>query len=305
MSKWQKNITLILVVIITATCGVISTISYTQALNLITHPLEKRLPIKKVPKDYNLPYRDIIVTNVNGQKLVGWYIPSRNGAVVMVQHGYKLDRTEMLEEALMLCRRGYGVLLTSIRAHDMSEGEQISFGHSEMQDIEEWYQYLLTCDDVDSFRIGILGNSMGGSLAIQYAAQNKNIKAVVVHSAFSSLKDTISVSIKHFTGLPSFPFTSMIVFWAEKVLGFNIADIDATEWIQSISPRPVFLMHGGRDDKISIKSGELLYKAAKEPKTLWYEPTLNHAEFDKKLPEEYERRVIGFFDRYLLDTERF
>ncbi|MCK4995145.1 MAG: alpha/beta hydrolase [Candidatus Omnitrophica bacterium] len=304
MKKSQRNILVILVIVIaTVTCTRIVTVSHTYACNLITHPLEARPCIKKFPRNYNLPYRDVTVTSADGLKLVGWYIPSQNGAVVIAQHGYKSDRTEMLEEAQMLYRHGYSVLLTSIRAHDRSEGEQISFGHREMQDLEAWYQYLLTCGDVDPNRIGIIGNSMGGSLAIQYAAQNENIKAVVAHSAFSSLNDTVSVSINHFTSLPSFPFASLIVFWAEKELDLTISDIDAAKWIQHISPRPVFLMHGGSDTQISIQSGELLYAAAQEPKTLWYEQELGHAKFDETLPEEYERRVTGFFDRYLLLEE--
>jgi len=43
-----------------------------------------------------------------------------------------------------------------------------------------------------------------------------------------------------------------------------------------------------------------LYDAAKEPRELWFEPDLWHAEFPAKLPEEYEKRVVAFFDHYLL-----
>lgn len=58
-------------------------------------------------------------------------------------------------------------------------------------------------------------------------------------------------------------------------------------------------MQGGADTVISVNSGELLYTAAGEPKELWYEPALGHTMFDESLPQEYEQRVIGFFDKYL------
>ncbi len=274
--------------------------SRSQALDLVTHPIGERDAIDQTPADFGLVYEDVSVTTPDGLKLVGWYIPSQNGAAIMAQHGYKSDRTGLLEEAAMLNEHGYGVLLTTVRAHDLSEGELISFGFNEMQDLEAWYQHLLTRGDVDSDRIGILGNSMGGSLVIQYAAQNENIRAIVAHSAFSSLDDTVATSIEHFTDLPAFPFAPAIVFWAEKEVGFDSAGVSAKTWISELSPRPVLLLQGGADTNISAESGQLLYDAAGEPKELWFEPELDHVAFDTELPEQYEARVVGFFDRYLL-----
>jgi dipeptidyl aminopeptidase/acylaminoacyl peptidase len=166
--------------------------------------------------------------------------------------------------------------------------------------MDAWYQYLISRDDIDPDRIGILGNSFGGMLSIEYAAQNKNIKAVVAQSAFSSLNDTVETSVTYFTDLPAFPFAPLIVFWAEQESGFKTDDIDATKWIPQISPRPVFLMQGGADVVISPNSGQRLYDAAGEPKELWFDPELGHVDFDKERAEEFEKRIVAFFDEYLL-----
>jgi fermentation-respiration switch protein FrsA (DUF1100 family) len=195
---------------------------------------------------------------------------------------------------------GYGVLITSIRAHDHSDGELITFGTQEMQDLEAWYQYLLTRPEVERERIGALGNSYGGALVLQYTAENPQIRAVVANSAFSSLDDTVATSVTYFTGLPPFPFAPLIVWWAELETGLRTAEVDSQVWIRQISPRPVFLMQGGADIIVNADSGERLYAAAGEPKELWFEPTLGHTEFDTARPEEYEQRVVGFFDRHLL-----
>jgi fermentation-respiration switch protein FrsA (DUF1100 family) len=172
---------------------------------------------------------------------------------------------------------------------------------NEVNDLEAWYQYLITRDDIDPNQIGILGNSFGGMLAIQYAAQNKNIKALVADCAFSSLNDTVSTSVEYFTDLPAFPFAPLIVFWAERETGFKTEDIDTTKWIAQISPRPVFLMQGGADVVISADSGQRLYDAAGEPKELWFDPELGHVQFDSERAEEFEQRVAEFFDQYLLN----
>lgn len=271
-----------------------------EALNLLHAPIETRKLPDETPADYNLPFEDVVVTNSEGLQLHGWFVPSSNGAVIIMQHGYKSTRRELLNEAEMMHRHGYGVLLTTVRAHDYSGGELITLGVYEMADMEAWYQYLLTRADIDHDKIGILGNSYGGMLAIQYAAQNENIKAVAANCAFSSMPDTVATSVKHFTGLPEFPFVPLIVFWAERETGIKMEEIDTTKWIARISPRPVFLMQGGADTVISPSSGQILYDAAGEPKELWFDPELGHVKFDTERAEEYEKRVAAFFDRYLL-----
>lgn len=286
-------------VLLLAVTGILN-VTRNEAHKLITASQADRELPTETPADYNLPYDDVTITTPDGLKLVGWFVPSENGAVIIMQHGYKSTRKELLNEAEMMHRHGYGILLTTVRAHDGSDGEMITFGMNEVNDMEAWYQYLLTRTDIDPGRLGILGNSYGGMLAIQFAAQNENIKAVVADCAFSSLNDTVETSVEYFTDLPAFPFAPLIVFWAERETGFQTDDIDATQWIAQISPRPVFLMQGGADVVISADSGQRLYDAAGEPKELWFDPALGHVDFDTERAAEFEQRVAAFFDQYLL-----
>jgi uncharacterized protein len=286
-------------ILLLAVVGILK-VTRNEAHNLITAPIETRNFPEETPATYELPYEDVEIKSSDGLRLEGWFVPSQNGAVIMMQHGYKSTRKELLNEAEMMYRHGYGILLTTVRAHDHSDGEMITFGMNEVNDLEAWYQYLLTRADIDPSKIGILGNSYGGMLAIQYAAQNENIKALVANCAFSSLNDTVSTSVEYFTDLPAFPFAPLIVFWAERETGFKTEDIDATKWIAQISPRPVFLMQGGADVVISADSGQRLYEAAGEPKELWFDPELGHVQFDKERAAEFEKRVAEFFDQYLL-----
>lgn len=287
-------------ILLLAVFGILN-VTRNEAHNLITAPMDTRKFPEETPATYNLPYEDVEITSSDGLKLAGWFVPSQNGAVIIMQHGYKSTRKELLNEAEMMYRHGYGILLTTVRGHDHSDGEMITFGMNEVNDLDAWYQYLITRTDVDPDKIGILGNSFGGMLAIQYAAQNENIKALVANCAFSSLNDTVSTSVEYFTDLPAFPFAPLIVFWAERETGFKTEDIDATKWIAQISPRPVFLMQGGADVVISADSGQRLYDAAGEPKELWFDPDLGHVKFDTERAEEFEKRVAEFFDQYLLN----
>ena len=116
----------------------------------------------------------------------------------------------MSNEAAFLNRLGYGMLQPAMRTHDMSDGDIITFGKLELDDIQAWYEFVLSQPGVDKDRIGILGNSLGGTLAIEFAAGQPGIKAVATNSAFSSLRDTIDTSVRFFTGMPPFPFAPMI-----------------------------------------------------------------------------------------------
>jgi fermentation-respiration switch protein FrsA (DUF1100 family) len=275
-------------------------VTQSRAHELITNSFTTRQIPTATPAAYQMAYEDVSVRTRDGLRLVGWYVRGSNGAMVMLQHGYKDSRSIMLDVAAVLVRHGYGVLIGTVRAHDASDGERISFGHEEMQDLAAWEQYLRSRYDLDPDRIGIFGHSMGGSMAIQFAAQNPRIKAVVTNCAFSSLRDTIGTSVRFFTGLPEFPFAPMIVFWAEREGGFRASEIDATKWIRRISPRPVLLMQGGLDVVISPDSGQRLFDAAGEPRELWFDPDIGHVEFLAKRLHEFEQRVVGFYDKYLL-----
>ena len=279
-------------------------LAWSQASNLVTHPMDERPPVTMQSLPEELPFQDVLVNANDGLALHGWYLPSENGAIILMQHGYKSDREEFVEEATMFGRAGYGVLVTSVRAHDVNDGDQITFGLREMQDIDAWVSFALLQPGIDPERIGMIGNSLGASMTIQYAANHDAIKAIVAHSAFSSMRDTIETSIRHFTGLPPFPFAPLIQFWAEIQLGFSINEINASAWIADISPRPVFLLHSLDDTVISPGSGQLLYEAAREPKEIWLENGVDHADFEQAFPEKFADRVIGFFNRQFFPEGR-
>ncbi|HSG18680.1 MAG TPA: alpha/beta hydrolase [Anaerolineae bacterium] len=306
MNTWLKILLIVLGVIMVIVVTGLLLLTRGQATDLVTSAPGQRQANQETPADYDLPYEDVTVTNDQGQELVGWYIPSENGAVVMLQHGYKSRRQGQLNEAKMLHDAGYGSLLTTVRAHDESEGELISFGYYEMADLAAWHQFLLSREEIDPEKIGMLGVSMGGSLVLQYASQNEDIKAVISHSPFSSLDDTVETSVRFFLDLPDWSVSliaPLVVFWGEQIGGFDSAEIDAKQWIGDISPRPVFLLDAGQDIVVSADSTELLLDAAQEPKYFWQCPECDHAALDVQRAEQFEACMLGFYDRYLLEEE--
>jgi fermentation-respiration switch protein FrsA (DUF1100 family) len=297
--RWRTLVAGGLLTIATAGAGVVGWKTREEAHRLISNPMDTRRLPNRSPIDFGIVYDEVEIRTADGLRLVGWYLPGQNGALVIAQHGYKSDRSEMLNEAAILHEHGYGVLIPSMRAHDLSDGEIISFGRKEIDDLALWYQFGRTLPGIDATRVGAIGNSLGGSIVIELAARTPGIRAVAAHSAFSSLADTLETSVRFYTGLPPFPFAPIIAFWAERETGMTVSEVNASRAIAAISPRPVLIMQGGADVVISIASGQRLFDAAGEPRTLWFDPQVGHSRFDTARPEEFKRRVTEFFDTSL------
>lgn len=303
MNKWLKIGLIVVVVLLVILFAGLALVTRSLAIDIITLPPEERPPLVERPEDYGMVSEEVAVTTADGLALYGWYIPGQNGATVMVQHGSPGGRQDGLFEAELLNRHGYNVLMGSYRAHDESDGELITFGYHELKDMAAWHQYLETRDDVDPAAIGLFGESMGGGTSILYVAQNEDIKALATASAFALTQATVENFIDYELDLPDWitPILArLIVFWAEREAGMKTEVLDTEAVIDQISPRPVLIIQGGNEDKISPDSGQRLYDAAGEPKELWFVPEAGHVNFEKFRPEEYEQRLLAFYDQYLL-----
>jgi fermentation-respiration switch protein FrsA (DUF1100 family) len=134
-------------------------------------------------------------------------------------------------------------------------------------------------------------------------AQSEEIKAVVAVSAPSSVEHIMPTLIADKTGLPSGIVrvtASLFLFWSDREVDCDLSTVNASEWIDDISPRAVYILHGENDPQLPADSGELLYEAAGEPKYYWLCEGSGHHECDTDHPQEFEERIVGFFDRYLL-----
>ena len=246
-------------------------------------------------------YEEIWLTTKDSVKLEALYFPSKNSAAIINAHGFKSSRFGNLHLVTIafLVRNGYGVIYTMRRAHGNSNGEIVTFGKGELNDIQVSYEYLIDRPDVNPKKIAILGWSMGGALSILYAAENEKIKAVISECAYDSFDNTLGVSVEHFTGLPAFPFADIIKFFMERKLGFSLDEYDPINSISQISPRPILIVSGGKDSTVDPSGGQNLFDTAGDPKEYWFEPEYDHNDFRTKNIEEYEKRVVGFFDKYL------
>lgn len=254
------------------------------------HPPRERVAIP----DSLGPLSSVVLRTADGLMLRGWYIPSRNGAAVVLGHGHGAQRAQLAFEARALARRGYGVLLFDWRGHGESDGDGTTWGVAEQMDLEAAIDYLSQRPDVDPHRIGGLGFSMGAMTLAEVAAHDPRMRAVVLEGGFTSLEGMIEHDERRFG------------WWSERAAvaslrraGIAIDRVRPIDVICDISPRPVLIIDGAEDDDSPVADERRLFAAACEPRTLIVIPHAGHASYASG-GVALATSLTGFFDRGLL-----
>lgn len=271
--------------------------TYSQARKLL-RPVRK--PLLRSPADVGLEMSEVRIPGPRGA-LAGWYLPARNGCMLICCHGINDNSGQWMTQVAQLhARSGYGALLFDFAGHGQSEGNQVTYGIRERHDVTAAIEYLRDRGDVDMERVAILGYSLGAITAVLAAAEHPDLRAVVIESGFSDLYHDIAKLFTRYTGLPSFPFAHLVIFWGQRIAGVRLSEIRPVQVIGKVAPRPVLIISDLADGLADEPyDGEHLYQAAGEPKELWQVADASHVNAFGVGPEAWIDRVCGFLDTYL------
>jgi fermentation-respiration switch protein FrsA (DUF1100 family) len=188
------------------------------------------------------------------------------------------------------------VLIYDLRAHGESEGKVRAFGWEDVSDVKAALDFLAGREDVDPDRIGILGFSIGGQIALRAAAEYENIAAVIADDpAYVTIDDAPPASHgrEKFAYFVSWVDGRGVSLWSGVPIPEGVPEI-----LPAISPRPIFFIATGKGG--GMKYARSLYELAGEPKSLWEIPDTYHGGQFNARPEEYAAKMLEFFDTYLL-----
>jgi dienelactone hydrolase len=264
----------------------------TSVAYVVTHTARAEVP----PAELRVAFEDVQFTTSDGLLLKGWYIPSQNGAAVIAFPG----RSGPQKQARMLASHGYGVLLFDRRGEGESEGDPNAFGWGGQQDLYAAAAYLRSRPDVDPSKIGAIGLSVGGEMVIHAAAHSDVFAAVVSEGASGqSLRDELANPGLRDRLLDLPAQVSLVA--AMTVFTDELPPPSLNSEVAKIAPAAVFFVYGEHGQGGSeTKPNNGFYAAAREPKEIWEVPNGQHIAGITTEPEEYERRVIGFFADALL-----
>ena len=233
-------------------------------------------------------------------ELAGWTIHTVHGApAVILVHGFKTSREEMLPWARFLHEAGYNVLLFDTRGCGKSGGSTVGLGATEPRDISLAAE--LARGEFGTDKVAVLGISLGAGAAILAAANDAHIGAVVADSAWTD--QDLQLSRLSFLPLGTYrvPLPPYGIAAVNAFVGADVARARPLDVIGAISPRPVLLIHSADDDNATtpVEGARKLFAAAGEPKDLWVAPRGGHVGAINAFPDEYRARVLAFLGKAL------
>ena len=284
---------LILIVLTCLSAG-IAAVACNGARQLI-YPPHRRAD--RTPADYGLAHESVSFSTRDGLTLRGWFIPAADPArAIIFCHGYSGDCSPDLVYAPLLHNAGYNLLLFDFRGHGASGGDFTSLVYLERADVLAALDYLCARGIT---RVGLLGFSMGGAVALAAAPLSPLVVGVISDCTFAELWHVTRQAARR-RHLPE-PLASaigwLIVLVASIRLRANLFSADPVHWIGKIAPRPVLIMHGAADADAPVVEAHQLFRAARAPKELWIVPGAAHRKIEEVAAEEYRRRVFEFFER--------
>lgn len=179
----------------------------------------------------------------------GWTppAPSESGArpTILVAHGNAGCLPDHDEFCSFLSAYGYNVLLFDYRGYGRSDLPRRGLRREDLVlDARAALAYLLTREDVDPERLGLLGYSLGGNIGLGMAADETRIKAVVTLATFSRWKEVAS------------DHAGVLGRW---LIPSGLDGADSAAWL---GDRPLLIVHGDNDDIVPFRHAALLEGAA-------------------------------------------
>ncbi len=207
--------------------------------------------------------------NGDGLTLDGWQCTStatiHRGTVIYL-HGIADNRGSSIATIQRMLPAGFDVIAYDSRAHGASEGDRCTYGFFEKRDLQR------VLDELGVDNAILIGHSLGGAVALQAAAVDRRVRAVVAASTFADLRSLATERA------PSV-FTPSLIEAA-----FERAEHDGQFVVDDVSPLraaaeidvPVLIIHGALDRETRPVHSERVFGALRGPKELLIVPDAGH-----------------------------
>jgi len=238
------------------------------------------------PAEFNIPYTILEYPSLNGNQLKGTLFKTDQSPLgtIVHFHGNFGNLSNHISQSYYLTQYGFDVMLFDYQGFGGSEGKPTP--QNTIEDGIATVRYAQEHLRNPEGKVGILGQSIGASVAIVVAVQERTVKAVVAESPFTSYRSIARHAISRSLLLwPVYPFYPL----------FISKDHDPKAFIEDVSPTPILFIHGDKDKIIPVKMSEKLFALANEPKEIWIISGARHLGNYRRMRKTYEVRISSFF----------
>lgn len=205
------------------------------------------------------------LTAAGGARIAAWYVPAARsigptGPTVVLAHGHGSNKSSMLAFAEAL-HTDYNVVMFDFHNHGQSVGGgAITVGVVEQDELRAVIDWLETAKGPSE--IAVLGTSMGGAAAVNEAATDNRVDALILDSTHATLANALSARLER-AGYPlATPAAWSILLGGLIRTGQDMSAVDPVQVIERFDERPVLIIAGGRDDATGRTDAAELLAAA-------------------------------------------
>jgi pimeloyl-ACP methyl ester carboxylesterase len=244
----------------------------------------------------NLAVEPVAFENPPEGIVKGWFSRGKPGfGGVLLLHGVRSSRRQMVRRARFLHAEGYSVLLIDLPAHGESSGERITFGYREASGVRTAMKFLRQA--LPGERTAVIGVSMGAA-SLVFSDEKPAPDAVVLESMYPTIEeavvDRLKIRLGSFGGIFAPPFLWQLRLWT----GVSSDRLNPIEHLASLHA-PVLIVAGTEDRDTPVAETKRLFATAAVPKELWLVPGAAHVDLHAFSPKAYEEKISAFLGKYL------
>ena len=245
---------------------------------------------------FDLPVQEVQFPSSSGATIHGWLIVGQPGkSVVILMHGIRANRLQLLDHARFLFRAGYSVLLFDFQAHGESIGKHVTAGYLESRDATAAVNFIH--EKFPGEKICVNGFSMGGAAAV-LAKPPLPVNAMILESVYPTLEQAVTDRLEIRFGWLGKLGTPFLTWQLKPRLGISSDDLCPIKEVGQITV-PKFFIAGTADRNTTLQESKDLFAAAAEPKQFWLIDGAAHVDMLAFAKEEYEKQVLDFLAKNL------
>jgi len=238
-------------------------------------------------------------------ELAGWYVagdPDKPAVILVDGIGGCRHAQAVLLQAGMLWRNGFNVLLIDL--HETGDSQIVdghtTLGSDEYLDVLGAWDWLSEVQGFAAEEIGIVANSLGAATSLYAFAEEPQVAAIFLNSPYANLPQVMRSELGR-SGFPTILVPAAMLM-GRIASGVNVLERTPLDAVAAVGERPVFVVHSIDDKRIAIDHSYQLQDAALRGNVdfeSWFIDGVDHVRGPAVYPEEYEERLVGFFQRTL------
>ncbi len=212
------------------------------------------------------------ISTTDGIPLDVWVIRNKaeeggdSRGTVIILHGLHKHKAYHLRLGQMLTERGFDAVLIDLRAHGRSGGEFTTYGAKEKHDVKRVMDRLVE-QGMAHKPFYAFGETLGATVALQYAAIDDRVRGVVADAPYPSFRSQALRTITFSAPTMGKEDFSEVIASAARMGDFDPNEVSSIEAVKKLHC-PVLLVHGFLTQEVPKDQVRQVYDAAKEPKKI-------------------------------------